>query len=151
MAEENGPMKPGYGFYELLSHCPGLKVPIPDTFVIEADARISHLCNDKNGNIRRIPPSESSLEWKEEFVTQFVNKCVTAELFFTFPIKSFFYRCLEGSVPVGISNDRHANSIAERPVAMLKRPAWRKTIRNSSETLSPLALQAHMLDSLGEK
>ena len=74
MAEENGPLKPGYVFYELLSHSHGLKIPIPDTLVIDADARISHICNDKHGNIQRIAPDELSLEWKEEFVTQFVNR-----------------------------------------------------------------------------
>jgi hypothetical protein len=74
MAEENGPLKPGHVFYELLTHSHGLKIPIPDTFVLVSDARISHLCNDKHGNIQRLCPDENSPDWKEEFVTEFVER-----------------------------------------------------------------------------
>lgn len=74
MAEENGPLQPGYKFYELLSYSHGLKVPIPDTLVVDAEARISHICNDKHGNIHRLRPDESSIDWKEDFVAQFVMR-----------------------------------------------------------------------------
>jgi hypothetical protein len=55
---------------------------------------------------------------------------------------------MHNSVPVGIGGD--SASMFQRPVGVLKRPAWRRTVRNFSQTVSPLALQAHMLDSLGK-
>jgi hypothetical protein len=32
------------------------------------------LCNDKHGNIQRLCPDENSPDWKEEFVTEFVER-----------------------------------------------------------------------------
>lgn len=101
-------------------------MPIPDTVVCE-DTFVRHIYTDKNGcvTIQKMNIERPKRE-KEEFVARVLE------------------RCLDNSVP--IMDD--STDVYNRVIGVYKQPNWRTHVTNNCETLTPIGMVAHLLDSV---
>lgn len=128
--QEYGYLKPGIQFYKLLSRAQGLEVPIPDTFVVE-DLSVRHVYNDEHGCIcvQKMNIDKSKVE-KEAFIARGLT------------------RCIHNSVPIVPPTDENDDKVYNRMIAVYKQQSWRTNICNKTEPLSPLGLQARLIDAV---
>ena len=128
--ENVGPVKPGYFFYKWLLYGPPLRMPIPDTLLINGQ-EIRRLRNDANGYIVR-----------ERF--HYANDQAARDDFVVSCINSF----VVDSRPFGSSPA--LASLKGRFVALIKKPITfgHALVSNSIECLTPHALQASVLETL---
>ena len=128
--ESVGPVKPGYYFYKWLFYGPPLRMPIPDTILIDGK-EIRRLRNDASGFVVR---EKSDYKDDQTARDDFVSSCINS-----FVVDSHTF-----------GNSPTLANLKGRFVALMKKPITLGSplVTNSIECFTPLALQTHILEAL---